>query len=93
MEIKNRQKLLLIVAGAGLFLLVADSLIVTPLTASWNERGRRVAELKKSVSNGQQLLKSNPQLSPDRKAAVQKLMADVMTTLGNQRGTEGARKQ
>jgi cytochrome c-type biogenesis protein CcmH/NrfG len=41
----------------------------------------------------QQLLKSNPQLSPDRKAAVQKLMADVMTTLGNQRGTEGARKQ
>jgi cytochrome c-type biogenesis protein CcmH/NrfG len=41
----------------------------------------------------QQLLKSNPQLSPDRKAAVQKLMADVMTTLGNQRGIEGARKQ
>ena len=41
----------------------------------------------------QQLLKSNPQLSPDRKAAVQKLMADVMTTLGNQRGAEGARKQ
>jgi cytochrome c-type biogenesis protein CcmH/NrfG len=40
-----------------------------------------------------QLLKSNPQLSPDRKATVQKLMADVMTTLGNQRGTEGARKQ
>jgi cytochrome c-type biogenesis protein CcmH/NrfG len=41
----------------------------------------------------QQLLKSNPQLSPDRKAAVQKLMADVMTTLGDQRGAEGARKQ
>jgi cytochrome c-type biogenesis protein CcmH/NrfG len=41
----------------------------------------------------QQLLKSNPELSPDRKAAVQKLMADVMTTLSNQRGTEGARKQ
>ena len=41
----------------------------------------------------QQLLKFNPQLSPDRKAAVQKLMADVMTTLANQRGTEGARKQ
>jgi cytochrome c-type biogenesis protein CcmH/NrfG len=41
----------------------------------------------------QQLLKSNPELSPDRKAVVQKLMADVMTTLANQRGTEGARKQ
>jgi cytochrome c-type biogenesis protein CcmH/NrfG len=41
----------------------------------------------------QQLLKSNPELSPDRKAVVQKLMADVMTTIANQRGTEGARKQ
>lgn len=41
----------------------------------------------------QQLLKSNPELSADRKAVVQKLMADVMTTLANQRGTEGARKQ
>jgi cytochrome c-type biogenesis protein CcmH/NrfG len=41
----------------------------------------------------QQLLKSNPQLSPERKAEVQKLMADVMTAVGNQRGSEGARKQ
>jgi len=38
----------------------------------------------------QQLLKSNPQLSPDRKAAVLKLMADVMTTLGDRHGIEGA---
>lgn len=62
MEIKDRQKLLLIVAGAGLFLLVADSLVIKPLTASWNERGRRVAELKKSVSDGQQLLKSKQRI-------------------------------
>lgn len=48
---------------------------------------------KGALAAWQQLLKSNPQLSPDRKAAVQKLMADVMTTLGNQRGAEGARKQ
>jgi cytochrome c-type biogenesis protein CcmH/NrfG len=48
---------------------------------------------KGALAAWQQLLKSNPDLSPDRKAAVQKLMADVMTTLGNQRGTEGARKQ
>jgi hypothetical protein len=38
-----------------------------------------------------QLLKSNPQLSADRKATVLRLMADVMTTLGDQHGTEGAR--
>jgi cytochrome c-type biogenesis protein CcmH/NrfG len=48
---------------------------------------------KGALAAWQQLLKSNPQLSPERKAAVQKLMADVMTTLGNQRGNEGARRQ
>jgi len=32
---------------------------------------------KGAVAAWQQLLKSNPQLSPDRKATVQKLMADV----------------
>lgn len=37
---------------------------------------------KGALTAWQQLLKANPQLSPDRKAAVLKLMADVMTTLG-----------
>jgi cytochrome c-type biogenesis protein CcmH/NrfG len=32
----------------------------------------------------QRLLKSNPQLSPERKAEVQKLMADVLTSMGRQ---------
>jgi cytochrome c-type biogenesis protein CcmH/NrfG len=45
---------------------------------------------KGAVAAWQQLLKSNPQLSADRKAAAQKLMADVMTTLGDQHGIEGA---
>jgi cytochrome c-type biogenesis protein CcmH/NrfG len=49
----------------------------------------------KQDSNGalaawQRLLKSNPQLSADRKATVQKLMAAVMTTLSDQNGMEGA---
>jgi cytochrome c-type biogenesis protein CcmH/NrfG len=48
---------------------------------------------KGALAAWQRLLKSNPQLSPDRKAAVQKLMADVMTSMGTQRGVEGARKQ
>ena len=46
---------------------------------------------KGAVAAWQQLLKSNPQLSAGRKTTVQKLMADVMTTLGDQRGVEGAR--
>ena len=40
------------------------------------------------------MLKSNPQLSAERKAEVQKLMADVLTTLGDQNGfkEQGARR-
>jgi cytochrome c-type biogenesis protein CcmH/NrfG len=39
----------------------------------------------------QKLLKTNPQLSEDRKAMVLKLMAEVQTTLANQHGMKGAR--
>jgi cytochrome c-type biogenesis protein CcmH/NrfG len=45
---------------------------------------------KGALAAWRQLLKTNPQLSPDRKAAVQKLMADVLTTESGQRGTQGA---
>jgi cytochrome c-type biogenesis protein CcmH/NrfG len=47
---------------------------------------------KGAVAAWQKLLKSNPQMSSDRRATVQKLMANVMTTLGDQQGMEGARK-
>jgi tetratricopeptide (TPR) repeat protein len=47
---------------------------------------------KGALAAWQMLLKSNPQLSPDRKAAVLKLMADVMTTLGEEPGTRGAKQ-
>ncbi len=46
---------------------------------------------KGALAAWQHLLKSNPQLSPDRKATVLKLMADVMTMMGDQHGIEGAR--
>jgi cytochrome c-type biogenesis protein CcmH/NrfG len=45
---------------------------------------------KGALAAWQQLLKSNPQLSADRKATVQKLMANVLTTMGEQRRIEGA---
>lgn len=46
---------------------------------------------KGALAAWQRLLKTNPQLSADRKATVLKLMADVMTTLGDQHGNQGAR--
>jgi cytochrome c-type biogenesis protein CcmH/NrfG len=46
---------------------------------------------KGALAAWQRLLKSNPQLSADRKAQVQKLMADVLTGMGSQYALEGAR--
>lgn len=48
---------------------------------------------KGALAAWQRLLKMNPQLSPDRKATVMKLMADVMTMIGDQHGMEGARSK
>jgi len=47
-------------------------------------------DTKGALAAWQQLLKSNPQLSPDRKATVVKLMADVMTMANGQQATKGA---
>jgi cytochrome c-type biogenesis protein CcmH/NrfG len=41
---------------------------------------------KGAIAAWQHLLKANPQLSPDRKATVMKLMADAMTMMGDQQG-------
>jgi len=46
---------------------------------------------KGALAAWQELLKSNPQLSADREAAVLKQMADVLTAMGDQHGIEGAR--
>jgi predicted negative regulator of RcsB-dependent stress response len=45
---------------------------------------------KGAVAAWQQLLKTNPQLSTERRAAVEKLMADVLTTLNDQNAMRGA---
>jgi cytochrome c-type biogenesis protein CcmH/NrfG len=43
---------------------------------------------KGAIAAWQRLLKANPDLSPDRKATVMKLMADVMTMVSDQQGIE-----
>jgi cytochrome c-type biogenesis protein CcmH/NrfG len=47
---------------------------------------------KGALAAWQRLLKSNPQLSEERKATVQKLMAAVLTMLSDQNGMQGAPK-
>jgi cytochrome c-type biogenesis protein CcmH/NrfG len=48
-------------------------------------------DAKGALAAWQQLLRSNPQLSADRKAAVQALMAQVLQNTASQTATKGAR--
>jgi hypothetical protein len=52
----NRQRLLLILAGAAVLLLVLDSLVVTPLTKGWHTRSAEIAKLKKNVTDGRGMI-------------------------------------
>ncbi|MCI0539035.1 MAG: hypothetical protein L0Z50_27830 [Verrucomicrobiales bacterium] len=53
---QNRQQLLTITALVVVALWAGDKLLVTPLTRSWRERNVRIADLRKSISQGKQLL-------------------------------------
>ncbi len=56
MNIKNREKLLMIGAGLVIGLLVGDRMIVSPLTAAWKDRSDRIAKTRTMLSNGDMLL-------------------------------------
>jgi cytochrome c-type biogenesis protein CcmH/NrfG len=47
---------------------------------------------KGALAAWKQLLKSNPELSTDRRATVEKLMADVTTAQADQHGIKGAKQ-
>lgn len=57
MQIKNRQQLLIIVASVTFGLLIADSLVFTPLTKAWQARSKRIVDLRKQVNDGENLIK------------------------------------
>lgn len=52
----NRQRLLIILAGASVALLLLDSLVVSPLTKAWQSRSAEIARLRKSVAEGRGLI-------------------------------------
>jgi Tfp pilus assembly protein PilO len=56
MQIKNRQQLLVIVAVAAVALFAGDRLVLSPLTAAWSARAKRIGELRKDVAQGKMLL-------------------------------------
>ncbi len=57
MPIKNRQQLLIIVAGAAFALLLGDSLVFTPLVKLWRARSERIVDLRAKVKAGDELLR------------------------------------
>ena len=65
MKIKNRQQLLVIVAGLTLALLLGDKLVVSPLARSWTVRSNRIAQLRKDIAQGA-LLRDREQIIRNR---------------------------
>ena len=57
MNLNKRQQILAIVAIGLVGLYVADKLLFTPLTRSWQARSERIAELRNQVRDGTQTLK------------------------------------
>ena len=57
MNLNKRQQLLAIVDIAAVGLFMADKIIITPLTKSWDARSKRITELKTKVQDGEGLLK------------------------------------
>jgi len=57
MNLTKRQQILAILAIALVGLYVADKLVFTPLTRSWEARSDRIVELKELVRDGNETLK------------------------------------
>jgi len=53
---RNRQRLLMILAGTAVLLLVLDSLVLSPLTKAWQTRSAEIARLKKAVAEGRSVI-------------------------------------
>lgn len=62
MKAKNRQQLLLWIAGAAVGLLLVETVVVDPLVALWKPRATRLAQLRKSVADGALLLERETDL-------------------------------
>ncbi|MFI5338115.1 MAG: hypothetical protein ACHQ5A_15105, partial [Opitutales bacterium] len=52
----QRQRLLLIVAGAGLLLLILDRILFTPLGHLWQAHAVEIGQLQGAVSNGRSVI-------------------------------------
>ncbi len=68
----NRQQFLALIAAVAVAILAGDYLVVSPLLASWNTRAQRLGQLRKSVTDGEGMLR--------REAAVRETWDHMRTT-------------
>ena len=62
MNLKNRQQLLALVAGAVVALFAADKLIITPLAKGWKARQSEITKLRRQVADGRSLVQREESL-------------------------------
>lgn len=58
---ENRQQVLIIATIVMVGLFFADSFVIKPLTASWNDRSKSITELRKSVAQGKGVISRETQ--------------------------------
>jgi hypothetical protein len=56
MTTDKRQKMLAIGAGVAVALLAGDHFVLAPLSKAWSDRSARIAELRKSIERGGQVV-------------------------------------
>ena len=57
MEIKSREKILAIALGACILFWLLNLVVFAPVARSWHDRSVRIADLKKSIADGNLLLR------------------------------------
>ena len=57
MKIENRQQILVVLTIAVVALLIANSIIFTPLGNMWSKRSKEITELRKKITNGTDMIK------------------------------------
>ena len=62
MNLKNRQHLMALVAGATVALFAADKLVITPLTKGWKGRQAEITKLRQQVAEGRSLVQREASL-------------------------------
>lgn len=83
MKIKNRQRLLVVLAVTAFALLIGDKIVFTPLVNSWKARTVTITELRQKIAKGE-LLVTREQVVRDRWTQMQHDMLPTETSLAEQ---------